>query len=75
MPHEIEFTVTAPDKIHCESCEQRIGRALQRVNGVAEVKANAATQQIRVSIDPAKITPEQVRRKLKELGYDSQLAC
>ena len=74
MTSEIELTVTGPDKIHCESCEQRIGRALQRVSGVAGVKASAATQKIRVSIDPAKITPEQVRAKLEEIGYQAQLA-
>ncbi len=74
MARQIEFTVTGPDKIHCESCERRIGRALQRVNGVADVQASAATQKIRVSIDPVKITPEQVRAKLEEIGYEAQMA-
>ncbi len=73
MAHEIEFNVTGPEKIHCASCEERIGRALKRVSGVTDVTASAATQQIHVSIDPAKITPEQVRTKLQELGYEAQL--
>jgi len=33
------------------------------------VRANAATQQIAVTIDPALVGPEQVRAKLEQIGY------
>ena len=34
MAHNLEFNVTGAEKIHCESCEQRIARALKRLPGV-----------------------------------------
>lgn len=52
MSLNLEFTVMGPDKIHCESGEQRIGNALKRLPGVEDVKASAKDQRISVSIDP-----------------------
>jgi copper chaperone CopZ len=73
MVREIEFNAIGPEKIHCESCEQRIARALKRVGGVTDVKASSAGQTIRVSINPERITPEQIQSKLQELGYETQV--
>ena len=71
MVREIEFNVIGQERIHCESCEQRIARALKRVGGVADIKASSAGQTIRVSINPERITPEQIHSKLQELGYET----
>ncbi len=70
MATNLEFSVTGEQKIHCESCEQRIARALKRMPGVENVKASAKEQCISVSIYPDRTTPEQVQAKLHELGYD-----
>jgi copper chaperone CopZ len=74
MEREIEFKVIGPEKMHCGSCEQGIARALKRVGGVADVKASSAGQTIRVSINPTRITPEQVHSKLQELGYETRMS-
>jgi copper chaperone len=65
----LEFSVTGEQKIHCESCEERIARALKRVPGIDKVRASAKDQRVFVSIDLNQITPEQVQAKLHELGY------
>lgn len=70
MATNLEFSVMGKQKIHCESCEQRIARALKRVPGIDGVKAREKDQHISVSIDPDRTTPEQVRAKLHEIGYD-----
>lgn len=70
MTTNLEFKVTGEQTIHCESCENRIVRALQRVPGIGSVDASAKEQCVSVSIDPARTTPEQVQAKLHELGYD-----
>lgn len=73
MAHKLEFNVIGPEKIHCESCEQRIGRALKRLPGVEDVKASAKEQRISVSFDPKRANPEQVKAKLQEIGYEVKL--
>ena len=70
MTTNLEFKVTGDQKIHCESCENRIVRALQRVPGIGSVSASAKDQRISVSIDADQATPEQVQAKLHEIGYD-----
>lgn len=70
MATNLEFSVTGELKIHCQSCEERIARALKRVPGIGNVNASAKEQRISVSIDRDRITPEQVQAKLHEIGYD-----
>lgn len=67
----IQLQVTGKEKIHCAGCETRIGFALHRLPGVRDVHASAQTQQISVTIDPAEVTPEQLRARLQELGYEA----
>jgi copper chaperone len=63
------FKVVGDQKIHCAGCEQRIDNALHRLEGVREVKASFQTQEVTVTIDETKLSPEQVRAKLEQLGY------
>ena len=72
MAQGIELTITGPDKIHCASCEERIVRALQRLSGVESVSASAATQNVQVQFDPERTTPEQVRLRLRDMGYETE---
>jgi copper chaperone len=66
----IDFVVSGEQKIHCEGCEQRIGRALGRLPGVEEVKASVEAQQVVANIDPNQVSPEQVQERLEQLGYE-----
>jgi copper chaperone CopZ len=65
------FKVTGEAKIHCASCEQRIDRGLRRLDGVRDVKASFQTQEVTVTTDDAKISPDQVRARLEQLGYEA----
>jgi copper chaperone CopZ len=65
------FKVTGETKLHCASCEQRVDRALRRLDGVRDVKASFQAQEVRVTVDDAKLSPEQVRAKLEQLGYEA----
>ena len=73
MAQTIEFVVTGEEKMHCAGCEQRVRNAVRRLPGVQDVRADAATQQIGVTIDPALLDPEQVRAKLEQIGYQVTL--
>ncbi len=72
MAHTIDFTVTGQEKIHCAACEQRIGNALKRLEGVEHVVASAETQHVQVTINPAKVQEGQVQARLEQLGYEMQ---
>ncbi|MEA2118792.1 heavy metal-associated domain-containing protein [Halovibrio sp. HP20-50] len=70
MIEGLSYIVTGDEKIHCEGCESRIKNALQRLEGVHQVFANAEGQSIRVSIDRSRVSPEQVEARLTQIGYD-----
>ena len=72
MSDTVQFSITGEQTIHCASCEARIERALRRVAGVQDVRANADTQQVAATIDPTQVTPEQVQATLTALGYEAQ---
>ena len=55
--------------IHCAGCEARIQSVLARVPGVEEVKASHQTQVVRLTLDPGKVSVQEVREKLEDLGY------
>ena len=65
----IEYQVIGEERLHCAACEARIGSALLRLPGVRNVQARAQSQQISITIDPTQISPEQVRARLQQLGY------
>ncbi|HEX9871588.1 MAG TPA: heavy metal-associated domain-containing protein [Candidatus Tectomicrobia bacterium] len=69
MTHIVQFTVTGEEKMHCAGCEQRVGNVLRRLPGVQNVHASAQTQQVVMTFDPAQVSPEQVRAKLEQIGY------
>jgi copper chaperone CopZ len=64
------FSVTGNQQIHCDGCEQRISRALERMNGVQTVDASAQSQRIVITTDLAQTGPDQLRERLDLLGYD-----
>jgi len=65
----IQLHITGEQRIHCAGCEGRIVYALHRLPGVQDVIASASTQQVAVTVDPERVTPEQVRQRLDALGY------
>lgn len=65
-----EFTVVGEEKLHCEGCEQRVDRALKRLDGVREVEASYQTQRVEVEYDPGQVGEEQLRERLGLLGYE-----
>lgn len=66
----VDFTVIGEERIHCESCEQRVSNALRRLDGVQDIRASAQTQQVAVRFDPGQVRPEQIQAKLERMGYE-----
>ena len=65
------LTLTAPD-ISCAHCERTIHQAIGSLDGVRSVEASAATKQVVVEFDPARVSPAQIEATLDEAGYPVQ---
>lgn len=69
MSETVAYKVIGEETIHCKGCEQRIGNALRRLQGVEDVQASSQTQQVQVTIDAAKVHADQVKARLEQIGY------
>jgi Cu+-exporting ATPase len=63
---EITLDVTG---MTCASCVLRVERALAKAPGVLAASVNLATEQARVTYDPAAVTPDQLRAAVERAGY------
>lgn len=70
MTQAINYTITGEQKLNCHACEHRVATALRRVSGVEDVQASFYTQQVAVNIDPTQVEPEQVKKRLIQMGYE-----
>ncbi|KAA3637944.1 MAG: cation-transporting P-type ATPase, partial [Armatimonadetes bacterium] len=53
----------------CSFCTSTIDKAYSRIDGVYEVGVSLAHEEGLVKYDPSKVTPEQLRRTLEQMGY------
>jgi uncharacterized protein len=57
------------DGMTCGNCEQRIERAVGRLDGVRSVRASAALSEVKVRFDPAQVGIEAIRETIVGAGY------
>jgi copper chaperone len=57
------------DGMTCTGCEQRIGTALRRVDGVREVAADHTSGRVRVRFDPTTTGADAVVDRIELAGY------
>ncbi len=55
--------------LHCSLCTGTIEQALGRLPGVHKVAVSLTHEQALVEFDPARVTPQDVLRTLKDIGY------
>lgn len=66
MAIETTFTVS----MHCGGCENSVRTALQRTEGVITVTADHRTDEVRLRFDPARISDEQIRERIRAAGFE-----
>ncbi len=74
MNTTVSLIITGRERIHCAGCEQRIGNALRRLAGVADVRASAQGQRVVITFDPGQTNQEQLLARLSQLGYEAVAA-
>ncbi|MGH8112178.1 MAG: heavy-metal-associated domain-containing protein [Rhodanobacteraceae bacterium] len=73
MLKSISLYVVGDPQLHCESCEQRVVRALKSLAGIQQVRAEAASQRIEVLFDSAKLEESAIAERLGLLGYTTEV--
>ena len=58
----------------CASCVMRVEKALKKVPGVQEASVNLATESARVRFEPAPQLEAQLRRAVRNAGYEPRAA-
>ncbi|HEX2544418.1 MAG TPA: cation transporter, partial [Ramlibacter sp.] len=73
----MEHTTTDPATLDlgvsgmtCASCVSRVERALKKVPGVTDATVNLATESARVSYTPSEQMEAQIRRAVRNAGYE-----
>lgn len=56
----------------CTSCENRVERALKKVNGVVNAMASYSEQQVTVEYDSQLCTKEQLNEAINKIGYSTK---
>ncbi|WP_085523721.1 heavy metal translocating P-type ATPase [Tuberibacillus sp. Marseille-P3662] len=57
----------------CASCSARIEKVLNKMDGVETATVNLATESSSVTYDEGMVTVEDIKAKVKKLGYEAQL--
>lgn len=66
--------VTGDQTMHCGGCARSVQFVLHQLPGVRQVDADYRTQEIRVVLDSAAVTAEQLQSQLDWIGYQVQPA-
>jgi len=56
----------------CALCPITVSKALKRVPGVIDVRAELSTKSAEVRYDPARVAPAQLERAVTEAGYPAK---
>ena len=73
MFKSIAFEVIGQQRLHCESCEQRVERLLKALPGVGQVRAQAQSQRIEVLFDASALSPAAIAERLSQVGYETRV--
>ena len=66
MSEKLNLTVTG---MTCGGCENAVKRAVRQLEGVEDVSASHAANQVGVTFDEGKVTPATIRERIEGLGY------
>ncbi|MDW7673243.1 MAG: heavy metal translocating P-type ATPase [Bacillota bacterium] len=58
----------------CASCVGKVERSLKEHSGVIDANVNLATEKAAISFDSAKVSPPELIKLIKSLGYEANLA-
>jgi copper chaperone len=67
----METTQIKVQGMTCGGCVASVKRALQQIDGVANVEVSLDQAQARVEYDPARVNQSQLRSAIEDAGFDA----
>lgn len=64
-------TVTIKTSAICNSCKNRIEKALKATEGVENVMLNLDNKKVKVKFNPEKVSAEKIREVIANTGYNA----
>ncbi len=64
------FSITG---MHCASCSTTIEKNVGKMDGIGSVKVMLSTNSAQIDYDPSKVTIDDVKKKIADLGYSAEL--
>ena len=61
--------------VHCESCKEKIGKALAYEKGVKSFSVDVEKKLVTVTFDAEKTNKETIAKVIEKLGYDVKVAA
>jgi len=55
--------------MHCNSCENKIKNHMKFEKGIKKIETNVERQEVAITYDAEKTTPEKLEKALSEIGY------
>lgn len=56
--------------MHCASCVLSVNKTFKKIDGVEEVDADLAANKLHITVNPKKISYEEIERLVKNLGFE-----
>ena len=56
--------------MHCASCVLSVNKTFEKIEGVEEVDADLAANKLHITVNPKKISYEEMERLVKNLGFE-----
>lgn len=57
--------------VECALCKKNVEASLGKVKGIRKVSADFSKKEITVAFNPRRISADEIKKKLAELGYDA----
>src|SRR3989344_7942821 len=68
-PRRVKATIKT--SAECKFCKENIEESLRKVKGIRRVKVDFVKHEVYVIYNSKKITIEQIRKELNDIGYDA----
>lgn len=67
------IVVTPNPQMHCESCENKIKNNMRFEKGIKGIETNISRQEVTLTYDADKTTPEKLMKGFEKFGYTATL--
>lgn len=67
----IKTEINCDHCVQCDSCGANIYNAIHENRGIRKVKINPEENTITVTYKPSKISPEEIKKAITEIGFDA----